>query len=89
VLLVVQGVSREGRRAGPVTGCWGGRTPILLSATWLEVIGRKVCGANQLGGSGALREVDGQDERTGGGWCKEGTGEVWRFRGPDIGFQPP
>ena len=40
-----------------------------------------------------MREVDGQDERTGGGWCKEGTGEVngevRRFRGADIGLQPP
>ena len=58
-------------------------------STWLEVIGRKVCWTSQLGGSGGLREVDGQDERTGGGWGKEGTtGEERRFRGADIGLQP-
>ena len=58
-------------------------------STWLEVIGRKVCWTSQLGGSGGLREVDGQDERTGGGWGKEGTtGEERRFRGADTGLQP-
>ena len=58
-------------------------------ATWLVVIGRKVCWTSQLGGSGGLSDVDGQDDTTGGGWFKMGTGGGWRFGGADTGVQPP
>ena len=61
------------------------------STTWLEVIGTMVCWTSQAGGSGACREVVGQEERIRGGcWLKEVTGlGCFLVRGADIGLQPP
>ena len=61
------------------------------SKTWLEVIGTMVCWTSQPGGSGACREVVGQEERIGGDcWLKEVRGlGCFLVRVADIGLQPP